>query len=476
MIHSLRFRLMLSFLLVILITVGTVSFFVARNSWDQIRTYEERVTEGRTNRVAYLISDLYAAQGNWQGIQALVTLLSTMEERRIIITDPTNTVIADSQNTLLGKEYHLDNSGILIYSRPLGPSIGGGSSGPRPGPGPGPGQGPGPSNRGDLIANLYVSPLTSTVSSLIRAINGFLLWGALLAVVIALIITFFISRAVTSPIRALTNSARNLGKGDFSQRVAVKSKDEIGELAQTFNSMAGNLERTEILRRNMVADVAHELRTPLSNVAGYLEAIRDDVVKPDKPTIASLSEEVDLLTRLVDDLQELTLADAGELKLYQQTEDISQLIAQSVTAIQTKIKSKGLEILTDVQTDLPLVNIDYQRISQVLRNYLENAYKHTASGGKITVSAVLENTAIKISVSDTGEGIPSEDLPNMFERFYRVEKSRARAAGGSGLGLTIVKRLVEAHGGSVGVQSELGKGSCFYFTLPVDLPNSGETP
>ena len=125
MIHSLRFRLMLSFLLVILITVGTVSFFVARNSWDQIRTYEERVTEGRTNRVAYLISDLYAAQGNWQGIQALVTLLSTMEERRIIITDPTNTVIADSQNTLLGKEYHLDNSGILIYSRPLGPSIGG---------------------------------------------------------------------------------------------------------------------------------------------------------------------------------------------------------------------------------------------------------------------------------------------------------------------------------------------------------------
>ncbi len=482
MIHSLRFRLMLSFLLVILITVGTVSFFVARNSWDQIRTYEERVTEGRTNRVAYLISDLYAAQGNWQGIQALVTLLSTMEERRIIITDPTNTVIADSQNTLLGKEYHLDNSGILIYSRPLGPSIGGGSSGPRPGPGPGqgpgpgPGQGPGPSNRGDLIANLYVSPLTSTVSSLIRAINGFLLWGALLAVVIALVITFFISRAVTSPIRALTNSARNLGKGDFSQRVAVKSKDEIGELAQSFNSMAGNLERTEILRRNMVADVAHELRTPLSNVAGYLEAIRDDVVKPDKPTIASLSEEVDLLTRLVDDLQELTLADAGELKLYRQTEDISQLIAQSVTAIQTKIKSKGLEILTDVQTDLPLVNIDYQRISQVLRNYLENAYKHTASGGKITVYAVLENTAIKISVSDTGEGIPSEDLPNMFERFYRVEKSRARAAGGSGLGLTIVKRLVEAHGGSVGVQSELGKGSCFYFTLPVDLPNSGETP
>ncbi len=460
MIHSLRFRLLLSFLVVILITVGTVSFFVARSSWDQIRQYEENTNQVRTARAVSLISGFYASNGNWNGIQELIETLATMEQRRIIITDVNNIVIADSQNVLQGKEYHQNDDGIQLYKRSFGTP-----SGPQRGQ----------PNQADLIATLYVSPLTSTVTSLIRAINGFLLIGALLAVGLALIITFFISRRITSPIRALTNSARRLGKGDFSQRVNIKSKDEVGELAQTFNLMAGNLEHTEKLRRNMVADVAHELRTPLSNVYGYLEAIRDDVVKPDKATIASLSEEVTLLTRLVDDLQELTLADAGELKLVRQPEDISQLIAQSVTAIRTKINSKGLEISSEVQEGLPLVNIDYYRIGQVLRNLLENAYKHTASGGKIIVTARRENNMVKISVNDTGEGISAEDLPNMFERFYRVDKSRARTAGGSGLGLTIVKRLVEAHGGSVGVQSELGKGSSFSFTLPIDQLNSSET-
>jgi signal transduction histidine kinase len=459
-IHSLRFRLLISFLLVILITVGTVSFFVARSSWDQIRRYEENANQVRTARAASIIAGFYSANGGWEGVQSLVQMLATMEDRRIIITDASDIVIADSQNSLQGKKYSSDDVGIPLYRRAFGMP-----SSPQ-------GQQP---NQADLVATLYVSPITSTVTSLIRAINSYLLIGALLAIGIALIITFFISRRITSPIRALTNSARRLGKGDFSQRVNIKSKDEVGELAQTFNLMAGNLEHTEKLRRNMVADVAHELRTPLSNVYGYLEAIRDDVVKPDKATIASLSEEVSLLTRLVDDLQELTLADAGELKLVRQPEDISQLIAQSVTAIRTKINSKGLKISSEVQEGLPLVNIDYYRIGQVLHNLLENAYKHTASGGKIIVTARRENNMVKISVNDTGEGISAEDLPNMFERFYRVDKSRARTAGGSGLGLTIVKRLVEAHGGSAGVQSELGKGSSFTFTLPIDQLNGSET-
>ncbi len=462
MIHSLRFRLLISFLAVILITVGTVSFFVARSSWDQIRAYEEQTNNTRETRAASLISSYYTTNGDWDGIQDLVTTLAAMEQRRIIITDANNIVIADSENSLLGKVYHQEEKGIQLYKRMFGmpPMLGQ----------------QGQNNPANLVATLYVSPLTSTVTGLIRSINIFLLWGALLAVIIALIITFFISRRITSPIQALTNSARRLGKGDFSQRVTIKSKDEVGELAQTFNLMAGNLEHTEKLRSNMVADVAHELRTPLSNVSGYLEAIRDEVVKPDKATIASLSEEVALLTRLVEDLQELTLADAGELKMVRQPEDIAQLIAQSVTVIQPKIDSKGLTISTDVQDKLPPINIDYYRIGQVLRNLLENAYKHTASGGKIAVIAHQENKLVKISVTDTGEGIPPEDLPNMFERFYRVDKSRARAGGGSGLGLTIVKRLVEAHGGSVAVESKLGKGSTLTFTLPLDQTEVAEKP
>jgi signal transduction histidine kinase len=458
-IHSLRFRLFLSFLVVILVTVGTVSFFVARSSWDQIRRYEANINDMRTARAASIITGYYNVNGGWEGIQSMVEMIATMEERRIIITDANNTVIADSQDSLRGKEYRAEKSGIPLYQRTF--------IGPPPDSSPG-----GPQNQGFgqgvLIATLYVSPLTSTVTSLIQSINLYLLVGAVLAIVIALIITFLIARGITSPIRALTQTARQFGKGDLSQRVNIKSKDEVGELAQTFNLMAGNLEHTEKLRKNMVADAAHELRTPLTNVAGYLEAIRDEVVKPDKATIASISEEVGLLTKLVDDLQEISLADAGELKLVRQPENIAQLITQSVSAIQAKVMSKGLTIESAVQEDLPPVNIDYFRISQVLRNLLENAYKHTASGGKIMVTTDLEDDLIKISVKDNGEGIPAEELSNMFERFYRVDKSRARAGGGSGLGLTIVKRLVEAHGGTVGVESELGKGSTFFFNLPVD--------
>jgi len=217
----------------------------------------------------------------------------------------------------------------------------------------------------------------------------------------------------------------------------------------------------------MIADVAHELRTPLSNLKGYLEAVRDGVIKPDADAIRSLDEEAILLSRLVDDLQELSLAEAGELKLDCQTEDISRLINQTVAVVSAPAAAKGVSVSTDLPDTLPSVNIDSHLISQVLRNLLENALAHTARGDAITVTARQQDNWLKVTVADTGEGIPDEDLPNIFERFYRVDKSRSRATGGSGLGLTIAKRLVEAHGGRIEVQSELGKGSRFTFALPV---------
>jgi signal transduction histidine kinase len=299
------------------------------------------------------------------------------------------------------------------------------------------------------------------------AIGRFFLWGGLVAVAIALLITFVLSRRILAPVKALTSVAKRLGRGDFSQRVQVKDKSEIGELAQTFNSMASDLERAERLQRNMVADIAHELRTPLSNIRGYLEAIRDGVIKPDAETIRSLDEEAVLLSRLVDDLQELSLAEAGELRLNCQAENIGGLINQTVAVVQTQATAKGLSVFIDLPSKLPSVNIDSHRISQVLRNLLDNAVAHTAKGGFITVAAKQRDNWVEVSVTDTGEGIPAEDLPNIFERFYRVDKSRARATGGSGLGLTIAKRLVEAHGGKIEAQSELGKGSRFSFTIPV---------
>jgi len=353
-------------------------------------------------------------------------------------------VVADSRGDLLGKPYEPDSPGTIVES---------------------------PWRQGPL-AILYISEAKSTsLYILYNAIGRFLIWGACVAIAIALLLTFFLSRRISAPIRALTVTAKKLGQGDFSQRVQVKDKSEVGELAQTFNSMASQLEKAEQLRRNMVADVAHELRTPLSNVRGYLEAIRDGVVKPDAATICSLEEEATLLSRLVDDLQELSLAEAGKLELACQAEDIAEVVKQTVAVVQAQAAAKGVSVPIDLPDKLPLVNIDSRRISQVLRNLLENAVAHTDKGDAITVIARQQNNWVKVSVVDTGEGIPAEDLPNIFERFYRVDKSRTRATGGSGLGLTIAKRLVEARGGKIEVQSELGKGSRFSFTVPVALPD-----
>jgi signal transduction histidine kinase len=218
----------------------------------------------------------------------------------------------------------------------------------------------------------------------------------------------------------------------------------------------------------MVADIAHELRTPLSNLKGYLEAINDGVIKPNKATIRSLNEEATALSHLVADLQELSLADADELKMTVQPEDISRLIKETVAALYPKATAKGLTLTADLPDSISPVNIDSHRIRQVLNNLLDNAVAHTGRDGKIDVTAREHGNMIYVSVSDTGEGIPPEDLPMIFERFYRVDKSRARSTGGSGLGLTITKRLVEAHGGIIKVESKAGQGSTFTFSLPIN--------
>lgn len=444
MTGKLQFRLFMAFTLVILVTIAAVLFFVNQATLKEIRQFSERVDQIRINRMETELSRFYLIRRTWAGIQPFVEQWGNLYEQRIVLTDARGIVVADSQGELEG-EYNPGTSG-----RPLS----------------------GPWQIG-TIGTLYITPRASSELSLeslqilFRNIGLYFLWGGLFAIAIALILTFFLSRRILAPVKALTHAARSLGKGDFSQRVEVKDKSEIGELASTFNSMADDLERTEQLRKNMVADVAHELRTPLSNIRGYLEAIRDGLVEPDTDTLRKLNEEATLLSRLVDDLQELSLVEAGELKLVRQSEDIAGLINQTVATVQAKAMVKGVSISTELPDRFPPVNIDAHRISQVLHNLLENAVTHTGKDGAITIAAVQQADLIEISVTDTGEGIPAEELANIFERFYRVDKSRTRATGGSGLGLTIARRLVEAHGGDIKVESELGKGSRFTFTIPI---------
>jgi len=443
-IHSLHFRLLAAFALVIIVTIGSVFFFTYHTTRSEISRFGERMEQMRARRVEFQLASHYYHQRGWEGIQPLVAQWGNFYGQRIILTDNAGVVVADSDGELLGEPYTPDEPG-----RPMAP----------------------PWETG-TIGILHISPGLpppadfASLAIVYRSIGRFFLWGGLLAIAIALILTFIFSRRILAPVKALTHAARRLGKGDFSQRVHSRSKGEMGELARSFNSMADDLERAEQLRRNMVADVAHELRTPLSNLSGYLEAIRDGVIKPDADAIRSLNEEASLLSRLVDDLQELSLADAGELKLICQKEDIPGLIRQAVATLQTQASARGLTISASLPDKLPPVSIDSHRIRQVLRILLENAVAHTRQGDSITVTACQQDAQVKISVADTGEGIPAEDLPKIFERFCRVDKSRTRATGGSGLGLTIAKRLVEAHGGKIEVESEPGKGSTFTVFLP----------
>ena len=443
MIHSLLFRLLMAFTLVILVAVGAIYLFVSHTTVVEIGRFGERNEQARFGRVEIELTRYYHEHGDLEGIQPYIKQWGSLYGRRIIFTDLSGMVVADSQGELLGQQYVSDAPGMPVP----------------------------PPWEGDSVGTLYISPETSAVFpsplSLSQAISSFLLWGALLAVAVAFLITYFLSRRISAPVKALTIAARQMGQGDLSPRVRSKDKGELGELARAFNTMAENLERGEQLRRNMIADIAHELRTPLSNLRGYLEAITDGVIKPGSGAIRSLDEEANLLSRMVDDLQELSLAEAGELKLDRQTQDIRKLLKKTVALRQTQAAVKGVLVSADLPKKLPRVNIDTHRINQVLLNLIDNAITHTPKDGIITITARNLDTWLEIAVDDTGEGIPAEDLPNVFERFYRVDKSRTRATGGAGLGLAIAKSLVEAHGGKIEVRSEEGKGSHFSFTLPV---------
>jgi signal transduction histidine kinase len=444
--HSLNFRLLASFAVVIIVIIGSVFFLTYRTTRAEIARFGERLEAMQEKRVEMELSRYYQLQRSWEGVQPFVVQWGQMYERRIILTNSDGIVVADSGEGPLGQTYEEEEPGQPVtLMQGMGPPIG-------------------------TLHLAHVEALDVNRAAMqitYHSIGRFFLWGGLLAIAIALLLTFFLSRRILAPVKALTKAARQFGKGDFSSRVDSESKGEVGELAQSFNSMADNLEHTERLRRNMVADIAHELRTPLSNLRGYLEAISDGVVRPDEDTIRSLNEEASSLSRLVDDLQELSLADAGEIKLVTRPEEIIRLINETVAALQTKATSRGLTIDTDLPDALPTVNIDAHRIKQVLHNLLENAIAHTDKGGQIMVTAKERQNQVHISVADEGEGIPAQDLPLIFERFYRVDKSRSRTTGGSGLGLTIAKRLVEAHGGKIEATSQPGKGSTFTFTIPI---------
>ncbi len=279
-----------------------------------------------------------------------------------------------------------------------------------------------------------------------------------------------IGRVTSAPITRIARAAQRLGKGELGVRVQVRGSQEIRELAETFNKMAAELQHSEQLRTNLMADVSHELRTPLTVLEGNLRAALDRVVPLDEAEIASLYNQTRHLTRLVNDLRELSLAESGQLPLEKMPTDLKVLVAETIQALEPLAVERGVTLIDEVP-QLPEVTVDPFRIRQVLFNLLSNALRHTPDGGQIIVNGETMNREVVLSVQDNGEGLEPGQLTAVFDRFYRGDKSRSRDTGGTGLGLAIVKAIVEAHGGQVEVQSSgKGKGSQFRVILPdVDL-------
>jgi signal transduction histidine kinase len=295
------------------------------------------------------------------------------------------------------------------------------------------------------------------------------LWlAALVAILTGVALGYFFSRLISGPMKQLTLAARKVATGDFSQRVSTKTDDEIGEVSVAFNTMAQQLETKEKSRRQLLADIAHELRNPLSIIQGNLEAWLDGVITPAPDQVASVYDETVLLARLITDLRDLSLAEAGQLKLYQHATELGEFILAEIASVQNRCQEKQISISAELPTGLPLMLIDKDRIRQVLHNLVDNALRYTPPGGNIEIGAkYTEPGWVTVSVSDTGAGIAPKDLPHVFDHFYKADRSRQRGHGGAGIGLAMVKRVVELHGGTVWVKSRKGKGTTFYFTLPV---------
>lgn len=279
---------------------------------------------------------------------------------------------------------------------------------------------------------------------------------------------WLLARYITSPLRDLAQAARRLAGGDLGTRVAEGGNDELADVADAFNRMAAALQSQDEERRRFMADVAHELRTPLSVLQAEIEALQDGVIEPAPERLASLHDEIDLLSRLVQDLRTLSLAESGELALSLSPQDPRDLLERAVAGAAATAAAQDIEVVLEAPAALPAALMDSDRMAQVLHNLLSNALRHAPAGSRVAVTASTQGGTLQIAVRDAGPGIPPEALPHVFDRFYRADAARSRAAGGSGLGLAIARQIVLGHGGQISAgNNDPPPGAVFTVRLPV---------
>ena len=483
---SLRFRLILAFTLALALALAGVGLFVGFAAEQETNRFQRRSQEFRADRVHRLIARHYREHRDWAGLQPWLEQAANLYGRRLVVTDRSGRIIVDSHDkfalegaaaaTQKRQWEAREKAEVFGRSRPivvddhqvgvlaLAPdnaadtdSNGNGGIFPAAFLPAGP-AGP-PPNREPAAARLAAEVQRS------------LWWTGLAAAAAGILLVSLMSRRILAPVQRLNAAARRLGQGDLSQRVPAAGPRELQDLSRTFNTMAENLQAAEQQRRSLVADVAHELRTPLSNLQGYLEAVQDGLLAADQITISALRQQTAHLIALVEDLRLLAQAEAGVLQLHRTPTVLAELLGAAVDDFRPRAEGKDLRLTLEVNPDTPQLWLDQTRIRQIVGNLLENALLHTPEGGGVAVTAApAAGGGVIVAIRDSGPGIPAAALPYIFDRFYRVDPSRARASGGVGLGLTIARQLARAHGGDLAGESPAGAGTVFTLTLPAVEP------
>jgi signal transduction histidine kinase len=316
-----------------------------------------------------------------------------------------------------------------------------------------------------LMEKYNISP-AETHQMFLDAVHRYLIQASLAAVALGLILSLLLTRKVLKPLSRMAEVTRRVAAGDYTARADLQSKDEIGRLALAIDQMTASLDRTEKLRKSMVSDIAHELRTPLTTVRGYLEALIDGIVPPSNETFVMLQSEILRLVRLVEDLNQLAQAEAASARLEREEVYLPDLADQVLNLYARQFQSREISVERHFDDAATRVQADRDKLLQVLRNLVQNASRYTPPGGRVRLEATRDGDVVKVTLVNSGEGIAEEDLPFIFERFYRADKSRSRDSGGAGIGLAIVKELIQSHGGEVGAASAEGL-TRVWFTLPV---------
>ncbi|MBI5035051.1 MAG: HAMP domain-containing histidine kinase [Chloroflexi bacterium] len=458
MTKSLFFRLMGAFALVIVLGYSIVYIIANQATANEFHFYMFRGQMVVTQDVANQLADYYRARKSWDGVESILLRdmpsstgmrggemmnSAMMGTPHLWLADARGIIIAATDNSRRGQQAIASELASGTAIRVDGQTI------------------------GTLLTDASALNMTMDASSqdFLSQVNRSLLLAGLIATMVALVLGFILFRQITAPLDALTHATQKIAEGDLKARAVVRGEDEISRLGRSFNAMAENLDHSEIARRNMLADVAHELRNPLGVIQSHLEAMLDGVFPTTPEQIASLHDETLLLNRIIDDLRDLALADAGQLSLHRATTDLRSLIERTTESFQAQAAEHQITLRHDLMEDPLALNIDAQRIEQVLRNLISNALRYNSVGARVTTKLARVGNMARIEVTDTGSGIPADTAHRVFERFWRGDKSRA--LGGSGLGLAIAKQWVEAHGGQIGVTNEMGTGTTFWFTLPL---------